>query len=67
LDKSPVSIVDVIPEEPDSGTSDMNHKRFGRVHYIATVHCELHVACEARSVPHFAISVVGEPAVVDVD
>jgi len=45
----------------------MNHKRFGRVHYIATVHCELHVACEARSVPHFAISVVGEPAVVDVD
>jgi len=62
-----VFIVDVVPEEPGSGTSDMNHKRFGRVHSIATVNGELHVAYEPWSVPHMAFSVLGEPAVVAVD
>jgi len=45
----------------------MNHKLFGRVHSIATVNCELHVAYEPWSVPHMAFSVLGEPAVVAVD
>jgi len=43
---STASIVDVIPEEPGSGSSDMNHKRFGRVHSIANVNGELHVTYE---------------------
>jgi len=59
-----VSIFDVIPEEPGSGTSDMNHKRFGRVHSIATVNGELHVVYEPWSVQHMAFSVLSEPAVV---
>jgi len=64
---STVSTFDVVPDEPGSGTSDMNHKRFGRVHSIATVNGELHVSYEPWSVPHMAFSVLGEPAVVAVD
>jgi len=64
---STVSIVDVVPEEPGSGTSDMNHKRIGRVHSIATVNGELHVAYEPWSVRQSSFSVLGEPAVVAAD
>jgi len=56
-----------MPEEPGSGTRDMSHKRFGRVHSIATVDGKLHVAYETWSVPHMAFSVLSEPAVVAVD
>jgi len=62
-----VSIVDGIPEEPGSGTSDMNHKRFGRFHSSTTVNGELHISYEPWSVPHMAFSVLGEPAVVAVN
>ena len=62
-----VSIADIIPEEPGSETSDMNHKRFGRVHSIATVNGELRVAYEPWSVTHMAFSVIGQPPVVAVD
>jgi len=34
---STMSIVDVLPEETGSGTSDISHKGFGRVHFIVAV------------------------------
>jgi len=55
------------PEEPSSESTDSDAQFFARVHSIAKIDGELHVAVEKWKLPQMALSVLGQPVLVAID
>jgi len=54
-------------EEPSSESTDSDSQFFARVHSIAKIDGELHVAVEKWKLPPMALSVLGQPVLVSID